>query len=146
MPRPQPAARDDFASLLDARAQAAANSEPGTPSPRRAGPVYAVGGDLDSSREPANAADALARLYADEGTHAATSPPVACDPEAIARELGLTPALGAKDLERIRRAFALANHPDRAAPTARDLATARMTLANTLIDQALHDRKRQTRG
>ena len=141
MPRPQPTARDDFASLLDARARAAASSEPGAPSPRRAGPVYAVGGGLDSSREPANAADALARLYADEGAHAATS--FACDPEAIAGELGLTPALGARDLERIRREFALANHPDRAAPAARDLATARMTIANTLIDQALRDRKQQ---
>jgi hypothetical protein len=146
MPRSHPAVRDDFASLLDARAQAAASSEPGAPSPRRTGPVYAVGSGPDSSREPANAADALARLYADEGAHSATSASLACDREAIARELGLTPALGAKDLERIRRAFALANHPDRAAPTARDLATARMTLANTLIDQALHDRKRQTRG
>ena len=145
MPRPQPAAREDFASLLDARARAAAGSEPGAPSPRRAGPVYAVGGDLDSSREPPNAADALARLYADEGAHAATSPSLACDREAIAGELGLTPALGAKDLERIRREFALANHPDRAAPAARDLATTRMTIANMLIDQALHDRKRQAR-
>ena len=143
MPKSRPTARDDFASLLDARAQAAASSEPAAPSPRRTGPVYAVGGGLDSNREPENAADALARLYADEGAHAA--PPLACDREAIAGELGLTPALGAKDLERIRREFALANHPDRAAPAARDLATARMTIANTLIDQALHDRRQQTR-
>jgi hypothetical protein len=141
MPRSRPAARDDFASLLDSRARATAGSESGAPSPRRAGPVYAVGGGLDSSREPENAADALARLYVDEGAHAA--PPLACDREAIAGELGLTAALGAKDLERIRREFALANHPDRAAPAARDLATARMTIANTLIDQALRDRKQQ---
>lgn len=145
MPRPQPAAREDFASLLDARARAAPGSEPSAPSPRRAGPVYTVGNDLDSSREPPNAADALAQLYADEGAHAATSSSLACDREAIARELGLTPTLGAKDLERIRREFALANHPDRAAPAARDLATTRMTIANTLIDQALHDRMQQAR-
>jgi hypothetical protein len=145
MPRLRPAARDDFASLLDARARVAASSEPGAPSPRRAGPVYAVGGGPDSSGEPANAADALSRLYADEGAHAATSPSLACDRETIASELGLTPALGARDLERIRREFALANHPDRAAPAARDLATARMTIANTLIDQALRDCKRQPR-
>ena len=63
--------------------------------------------------------------------------------EAIAGELGLTPALGARDLERIRREFALANHPDRVLPAARDLATRRMTIANMLIDQALQDRKRQ---
>ena len=85
----------------------------------------------------------LARLYADEAALGTTSPSAACDREAIADELGLTPALGAKDLERIRREFALVNHPDRATPAARDLATARMTIANTLIDQALHDRKRQ---
>jgi hypothetical protein len=141
MPKSRPTARDDFASLLDARAQAAASSEPRAPAPRRTGPVYAVGGGPDSSREPANAADALARLYAEEGAHAA--PHLTCDREAVAAELGLTPALGAKDLERIRREFALANHPDRAAPAARDLATARMTIANTLIDQALRDRKQQ---
>ena len=146
MPRSRSAARDDFASLLDARARAAAGSEPGAPSPRRAGPVYAVGGGLEGSRgscESLDATDALARLYADESAHAAPSPSLACDREAIAGELGLTPVLGARDLERIRREFALANHPDRAAPAARDLATRRMTIANTLIDQALRDRKRQ---
>ena len=146
MPRSGPAAHEDFSSLLDARARAAAGSEPGAPSPRRAGPVYAVGGDLEGgsgSCQSLDATDALARLYADESAHAATSPSFACDREAIAGELGLTPALGAKDLERIRREFALANHPDRAAPAARDLATRRMTIANTLIDQALQDRKRQ---
>jgi hypothetical protein len=146
MPTSRPAARDDFASLLDARARATAGSGPGAPSPRRAGPVYAVGDDREGgsgSCEALDATDALARLYAEEGAHAATSPALACDREAIAGELGLTPALGARDLERIRREFALANHPDRAAPAARDLATRRMTIANTLIDQALQDRKRQ---
>jgi hypothetical protein len=140
MPRSRPAARDDFASLVDARARAAAGSEPGATSARRTGPVYAVADSLGSCESP-DPADMLARLYPDEGAHAAIS--VACDREAIAGELGLTPALGARDLERIRREFALANHPDRAAPAARDLATARMTIANMLIDQALHDRKRQ---
>jgi hypothetical protein len=143
VPRSRPAARDDFASLLDARTRAAAGSEPGAPSPRRAGPVYAVSGDLESSYESLDTTDALARLYADESAHAAPSPSLACDREAIAGELGLTPALGARDLERIRREFALVNHPDRAAPAARDLATRRMTIANMLIDQALQDRKRQ---
>jgi hypothetical protein len=146
MPTSRPAARDDFASLLDARARATAGSEPGASYPRRAGPVYAVGGGLEGSPgscESLDATDALARLYADEGAHAATPPSPACDREAIAGELGLAPVLGARDLERIRREFALANHPDRAAPAARDLATRRMTIANMLIDQALRDRKRQ---
>ena len=48
MPRPQPTVRDDFASHLDARVRAAASSEPSAPSPRRAGPLYAVGGSLGS--------------------------------------------------------------------------------------------------
>lgn len=55
----------------------------------------------------------------------------------LARELGLRPGLDAKELTRLRRAFALKNHPDRLDPTLRDLATHRMTLANSLIDEAM---------
>jgi hypothetical protein len=64
------------------------------------------------------------------------------DPETIARELGLSPGLSARELERVRRDFALASHPDRALPWQRELATRRMSLANMLIDQALAAKKR----
>jgi hypothetical protein len=60
-------------------------------------------------------------------------PPV--EPEALALELGLATA-GPDDLGRLRRKFALKNHPDRVAPHLRQRALARMQLANRLIDEA----------
>ena len=145
MPRSGPTAREDFSSLLDARARAAAGSEAGSASPRHARSVYAIDTRRESGSQSSNrpsAAEALSRVYADDGAPAAMPPPPACDREAIAEELRLTPELAARDLERIRREFALGNHPDRVAPADRDLATRRMTLANTLIDQALQERRR----
>lgn len=56
------------------------------------------------------------------------------DPEAIALELGLD-RQGA-DLGKVRRRFAFANHPDRVAPHLRERASARMQVANMLIDDA----------
>lgn len=57
------------------------------------------------------------------------------DPEAIAAELGLAEAKPA-DLAKMRRSFALANHPDRVAPHLRQRAMVRMQLANMMIDDA----------
>jgi len=57
------------------------------------------------------------------------------EPDAIALELGLADA-GPADLGRLRRAFALKNHPDRVAPQMRQLALKRMQVANGLIDDA----------
>ena len=104
-----------------------------------------MGALLDGAEAPqtGDAREALASAYLDERTFAATSPPPASDPEAIAAELRLTPQLTTKELVRIRREFALANHPDRVAPGHRDLATRRMTLANALIDRALQDKGNQ---
>jgi len=58
----------------------------------------------------------------------------------VAEELALDPGLSVDDLQRIRRKFALDNHPDRVAPWLREEATRRMTMANMLIDQALKRR------
>jgi len=57
------------------------------------------------------------------------------EPEALARELGLGAAASA-DLGKLRRVFALKNHPDRVAPHLRQRALARMQMANRLIDEA----------
>ncbi len=57
------------------------------------------------------------------------------EPEALARELGLGTATSA-DLGKLRRNFALKNHPDRVAPHLRQRALARMQMANRLIDEA----------
>jgi hypothetical protein len=85
-------------------------------------------------------ADTLARIYGEEPT-APLLERLDCDPEAVARELSLAKAMTARELERIRRDFALANHPDRVVAAQRDLATRRMSLANMLIDQALQEKK-----
>ncbi|MFI5010980.1 MAG: hypothetical protein ACHQAY_01400 [Hyphomicrobiales bacterium] len=68
-------------------------------------------------------------------------PPETCDPISLAAELGLRAGLKPAELKRIRRAFALANHPDRLDPSRREAASRRMTLANSLIDEALRQAK-----
>ncbi len=81
--------------------------------------------------------DTLAGLYVDAPSQL---PPGTHEPShyaAIAEELGLEPRLTSLELTRMRRAFALANHPDRLAPEHRDQATRRMAIANILIDRAL---------
>jgi hypothetical protein len=93
---------------------------------------------------PRDMPEALSHAYAEEEAHPPALPS-ACDAAALARELGLGAELTARDLERIRRNFALANHPDRVSASERDLATLRMTLANALIDQALAKRGRNSR-
>jgi hypothetical protein len=58
------------------------------------------------------------------------------DPEAIASELGIGAALTEHQLTRRWRAFVWQNHPDRRPPYARERATVRVAIANTLYDQA----------
>lgn len=105
----------------------------------------------------------LARMYAEAGSRAgeaAPEPPKAAGPppappplteatlksdaETVADELQLTPDMTPEDLTRVRRAFALMNHPDRVAAPRRELATQRMTIANAMIDEALRGRKAQS--
>jgi hypothetical protein len=61
--------------------------------------------------------------------------------EAVVDELHLTPNLTCEDLARIRREFAKINHPDRVLPPQREEATRRMTIANSLIDEALRGKR-----
>lgn len=63
-------------------------------------------------------------------------PDLSTDPEVIARELEIGRHRTAADLDRARRRFAFANHPDRLAPHLRDRAVERMSIANGLIDTA----------
>ncbi len=63
-----------------------------------------------------------------------------CEQDAIAEELGLNENLSASDLKKLRRDFARANHPDRLAPSQREIATHRMTIANMLIDRELQQK------
>jgi hypothetical protein len=57
------------------------------------------------------------------------------EPESIAIELGLA-EVRPMDYGRLRRAFALKNHPDRVPPDLRQRALKRMQVANSLIDEA----------
>jgi hypothetical protein len=91
----------------------------------------------------------LARLYADGTSRAMPEPekpappplPPKSEHEAVLDELHLTPNLTSQELARIRREFAKVNHPDRVEPLQRDEATRRMTIANSVIDEALRDKK-----
>lgn len=58
-------------------------------------------------------------------------------PEEVAEDLALTGREDIDDLLAIRRAFARDNHPDRAPGDLRANATARMKVANMLIDETI---------
>lgn len=66
--------------------------------------------------------------------------PRSTDLKAIADELGITPQMSLDDLNRLRRRFALANHPDRSSSEEREIATLRMMTANMIIDGELKRR------
>lgn len=72
------------------------------------------------------------------------TPPPSVLPQDIARELKLRVWHSPDDLIAIRRRFAKTNHPDRVIPSHRDAATTRMSIANTLIDEALRVRDSRT--
>jgi len=58
------------------------------------------------------------------------------DPEEIARELSVARIVVPQELDRVRRDFAFANHPDRVQGGLRNRAEMRMQIANQLIDDA----------
>ncbi|MCB1446157.1 MAG: hypothetical protein KDJ87_10285 [Rhizobiaceae bacterium] len=55
----------------------------------------------------------------------------------VADDLGLRPGMDRADIRARRRAFARENHPDRVHEDFRAAATARMTIANRLVEAAL---------
>lgn len=65
------------------------------------------------------------------------------DPQSVAKELCITAQMSVDDLNRLRRQFALANHPDRAGSDERRNATQRMMIANMLIDREMKRRLSQ---
>ena len=83
--------------------------------------------------------DRLARLYGEQQPEG-VQPPWPADDASIAAELRLGSARTGEDLRRIRRSFAMRNHPDRVPAWLRDEATRRMTIANALIDGAMRSR------
>ncbi len=87
--------------------------------------------------------DRLARLYGEDRPETTRPTVWPADDAAIAAELHLASARTGDDLRRIRRSFALRNHPDRVPAWLRDEATRRMTIANALIDRAMRDRQKR---
>lgn len=81
------------------------------------------------------AAAASAGLGDEPEAVAITLESLSIEPAMIAVELGLDGA-GPDDLGRLRRAFAMKNHPDRMPPQLRERALQRMQVANVLIDEA----------
>lgn len=73
---------------------------------------------------------------AEDSDTEAVEPEPSVDPEDIARELGLAKRFRPRDLDRLRRDFALGNHPDRVPEHLRARAMIRMQVANMLIDDA----------
>jgi hypothetical protein len=89
--------------------------------------------------------DRVARVYGETPPQMQQDPPSAVNiktsGKSVLDELDLRDDLSDAELRRIRRDFAVRNHPDRVPLWQRDEATQRMTLANVLIDRAL---KRKT--
>jgi len=135
-----------------------AAEEPAEPAPRATIPFdyLAVAEELHSGRIKVSSGEAAAEYReAAEGVEAeleallgevgveenAAEPPaeivveLPVEPATIAVELGLNEAKPA-DLGRLRRVFALKNHPDRVPAHLRQNALKRMQIANVLIDEA----------
>jgi hypothetical protein len=145
----------DFAALLDDLFVAAEKSAETAPRPAIPFDYLAVADDLHSGRikvsDEAAASEyrqlgeameaeldaLLDEVGFEQGPPAEAEPvePPSTEPDAIAAELGLADA-GPADFGRLRRTFALKNHPDRVAPHMRQLALKRMQVANGLIDEA----------
>ncbi|GHC61859.1 hypothetical protein [Limoniibacter endophyticus] len=141
----------DFASLLDDLFD---KVQPASVTPVQASAIDAlnVADELYSGRIKVSATVAEniyreAREALGEGVRPAepdveeAGPDDKVDQEAIAAELGLRRAfwqskLKPDDFDRIRRNFAMQNHPDRVAPHLRQRALVRMQIANMLIDEA----------
>jgi hypothetical protein len=151
----------DFASLLDDLFVAKESPEDSAPRPTIPFDYLSVADELHSGRIQVSD-DSAAAEYREAGATFeaeltallndvdAPEEPTAVEadmlapiePEAIASELGLESATAAADFGKLRRSFALKNHPDRVAPHLRPRALARMQVANRLIDDA----KRQALG
>jgi hypothetical protein len=86
----------------------------------------------------AQLSDTLAWIGADEDPPAALlKRPLSSDPESVRAELGLGAYSTRAEIQRVRREFAVKNHPDLLDASQQDIATRRMTIANMLLDEAL---------
>lgn len=144
--------RDEFLKALEEAQRAAFGGQEPSAAPRK--PVMPAYGSIEFRQAIDRmagkvrsylSAGLLARLYTDGFNRTpyreAEPPPPPLPPksehEQVVDELHLSPNLTPADLKLLRRRFAKDNHPDRVAPGVREQATRRMTIANSLIDEAL---------
>lgn len=132
----------DFASLLDEVLATAATEEPKA-APRPNIPFEILGrreaDRMATVSDPEVAAEylfAAADHFSIEPDLSQIIEPPSVEPFDIARELRLTGRETPDALDRIRRDFAFANHPDRVSEDLRDRAIIRMQIANRMIDDA----------
>jgi hypothetical protein len=101
------------------------------------GPAHGGGGEarwglaMNWTSEPDERPASLTPIEGSE-----TKGPCEDNQEAIASEFGIGGALTERQLTRRWRAFVWRNHPDRQPPDARERATERVAIANTLYDRA----------
>lgn len=145
--RPQP----PFEAILRRTLAAASDAEPAGESPAapiRSAPWYVpetaapegrtneVAGFADRYEGPAQAPAAL--------PEEPVPPPRSTDPDEISRELDLAGCADLAALRQRRRHFAATDHPDLVDVRLRENATARMMIANRLIDEEISQRARHT--
>lgn len=133
---------DPFARMLD---EIQGNRREDRDAHVRLRPVGNPGFAVQFVSDPSNpiTAEMLGGLYVDELVYdpstAADMPPpnTSVSPREIAAELAIGADTTTAELYRLRRSFALKNHPDRLAPHYRETATRRMMIANRMIDDAI---------
>jgi hypothetical protein len=141
----------EFAEVLDSTFRSA-GLEYSAPDPRRPRGAQSIAARLqqffenDRERRASTPSDPLELYLANQKTNRKKSRPSravrAVDPRSVANELGIAVQMTVADLNRLRREYALANHPDRVALADRENATRRMMLANMLIDREIDLRQR----
>ncbi|WP_297298949.1 hypothetical protein [uncultured Methylovirgula sp.] len=94
-----------------------------------------------AAAEAAVAAQSSAAAYREATGEAQPSLAPLDEEERVAMELDLANTASLDDLARIRRDFARRNHPDMLHPGLSEQATARMKIANMLIDQRARELK-----
>jgi hypothetical protein len=135
--------RRNFAELLDAleRAGPGGDQAPAIATPARHCRAFVVESTPTSAARPLPEPDGLAGIYLNEVLleRGEVEAPIAAQTW-VAAALQLHAGMTTADLNRLRRTFALAHHPDRVGILDRDQACRRMMIANMLIDQALASR------
>jgi hypothetical protein len=145
MSEQKPASEADFRTILEAALRARSEEEASVADTLIGG--YRVADpDIHDAIEQLLSSPAyvpvgrLAQMYADEQSGRRLEKARNLD-QFLADELCLSSDLSTEDLKRLRREFAIYNHPDRVTSADRERATRRMTLVNVLIDKALKEKK-----